>query len=55
MRQLIYLVLAFCLGFPALAQEMETRVFVLNARPAESTAEMIRPMLSPNGKVFPET
>jgi type II secretory pathway component GspD/PulD (secretin) len=54
MRLLIYLVLALCLGVPATAQEMETRVFVLNARPAESTAEMIRPMLSPNGKIFPE-
>ena len=49
MRQLIYLVLTLCLVASAMGQEMETRVFVLNARPAESTAEMIRPMLSPNG------
>ena len=55
MRYLICLIIFFCLGVPTPAQEMETRVFVLNARPAESTAEMIRPMLSPEGKVFPET
>jgi type II/III secretion system protein len=47
--------LIFFLGTLALAQEMETRVFVLNARPAATTVDMIRPMLSPNGKVFPET
>lgn len=39
----------------ALAQEMETRVFELKARPAESTVEMIEPLLSPGGKVVPET
>ena len=50
-----YLLLVLCLCTLVLAQEMETRVFVLNARPAASTVDMIRPLLSPTGKVFPET
>ena len=40
---------------PLLSQEFETRVFVLNARSAESTVEMVRPLLSPGGKVIPES
>ena len=55
MRPLTHLLLILCLCLCAWAQEMETRVFVLNARPAASTVEIIRPMLSPGGKVFPET
>ncbi|MFA5508110.1 MAG: secretin N-terminal domain-containing protein [Vulcanimicrobiota bacterium] len=55
MRFLLAVLLLLCFGAPGLAQEMETRVFVLNARSAESTVEIVRPMLSPQGKVFPES
>jgi type II secretory pathway component GspD/PulD (secretin) len=55
MRFVTPILLILGLFISSLAQEMETRVFVLNARPAASTVDMIRPMLSPNGKVFPET
>lgn len=55
MKHLTCLALFLILFTLAVAQEMETRVFILNARPAESTVEIIRPMLSPSGKVFPET
>lgn len=49
------LILLLWLLLPSWAQSFETKVFVLNARSAESTVEMIRPLLSPGGKVIPET
>ena len=48
----------FCLLLMALAgsaQELEMRIFQLNNRPAEATVEMVRPLLSPEGTVLPET
>ena len=52
-RLVIVLFLLFALV--ASAQEMKTRIFVLNARPAEATVEMVQPLLSPEGKVIPDT
>lgn len=49
---LLLILLLFCCGQ---AQEFQTRIFVLKARPAESTVELVRPLLSPGGKVVPET
>ena len=54
-RAICGLGLFFFLLLPSLAQELTTRVFVLNARPAESTIEMVRPLLSPEGKAFPDS
>lgn len=51
----INLITALALSPAAFAQELSTRIFVLNARPAAATVDMIRPLLSPNGKVFPDT
>ncbi len=46
----------WCLGcLCAMAQTPETRVFQLNNRPAAATVEMVRPLLSPTGRVLPET
>ncbi|HIB69584.1 MAG TPA: hypothetical protein EYO33_32015 [Phycisphaerales bacterium] len=53
LRNLVVLALLLTLG--ASAQEMKTRIFVLNARPAEATVEMVQPLLSPQGKVIPDT
>jgi hypothetical protein len=47
--------LAFALSAGAETQEFETRIFVLKARTAESTVEMVQTLLSPGGKVVPET
>ena len=54
MRQLWGLLLFFALAGVAVAQPLQTRIFQLNNRPAEATVEMVRPMLSPSGSVFPE-
>lgn len=48
-------ILLLLLTLPLLAQELETRIFQLNAAPAESAAEMVRPLLSSQGKVIPDS
>jgi type II secretory pathway component GspD/PulD (secretin) len=55
MKRLAVCYLFISLLLPALAQEFQTKVFVLNARPAEATVEMVKPLLSPGGRVVPDT
>lgn len=54
MRQVWGLLLFLGLTAGALGQPLQTRIFQLNNRPAEATVEMVRPLLSPAGSVFPE-
>ena len=55
-RFLTATVFLWCLGSVwAFAQTLETRIFQLNNRPAAATVEMVRPLLSPTGRVLPET
>ncbi len=48
----VFLLLLLCL--PALGQERQMRIFELSNRPSESTVEMVRPLLSPDGTVLSE-
>jgi hypothetical protein len=54
MRRILTLLAAASLAYGAAGQELQTRIFQLNNRPAEATVEMVRPLLSPAGTVFPE-
>lgn len=54
MKQLVILLTLLTLEATT-AQELETKIFVLKARPAESTVDMVRPLLSSQGTVVAET